>query len=520
MGDVWRCHDAVLERDVAVKILLPALLSDAQFVARFRAEARIMAALRHPGIVQVHDFGEAGLPDGNRVSYLVTEYVDGESLLARIGRAGRLTVGETLSIVAQTAQALHAAHLAGIVHRDVKPENLLVQRDGSVVLVDFGLARSASVGNITANTMVLGTACYMSPEQVAGQPVSAATDIYALGAVAYCCLAGRPPFTGDNPMQVALRHMREEPPPLPPDVPAPVAALIARALAKDRAGRYRSAAEFADAARAAQHATLTVPPSVVGRPSDVSAPLAAAAPLPRPAEPNAEDRRERRLAVVGTGGGLLVALIMLIATAALWPGPEAPEQAMSMPGPTSETSAGPAPESTSSFTPMPKVPGVNSPQPRPTGSSGAPTSSPTATPAAPGPVQSPLPTGYTVKTRTVNRGANSSESYDRYIEIYNGVGTLVVSGQFISDPLDGGPGDALKACDSYADGMGAELRMDINPSGGFQRTDRVASTRGHSSPYCSPFATGDMVENTLVALKLCLLKGTTEYCTGTYYARA
>ncbi|SCF17270.1 serine/threonine protein kinase [Micromonospora purpureochromogenes] len=268
MGDVWRATDLVLGRQVAVKVLLPALVSDPDFIARFRAEARIMAALRHPGIVQVFDCGEDRLDDGGRADYLVMEFVEGEPLSRRIEAAGHLDVAETMSIVAQAAQALHAAHAGGIVHRDVKPSNLLVQEDGTVVLVDFGVARSTNVTSITSTNAVPGTALYMAPEQASGRPVSAATDIYALGAVTYCCLTGEPPFTGDNPLQVAVRHLDDEPAALPEEIPAPVQALVSRALAKDPADRFATGAEMAAAARAALSdgaaTTAFVPPALRG----------------------------------------------------------------------------------------------------------------------------------------------------------------------------------------------------------------------------------------------------------------
>ncbi|MEH0846227.1 protein kinase [Micromonospora sp. CPCC 205711] len=279
MGAVWRCVDTLLEREVAVKVMLPELLEDPEFSTRFHAEARMLAALRHPGIVAVHDFGTATLADGSRVSYLVMAYVDGEPLSAWVRRAGRLDPASTMSVVAQAAGALHAAHLAGIVHRDVKPANLLVGRDGSVVLVDFGIARSTATAGITAAHMVLGTASYMSPEQAIGQPVSPATDTYALGALAYFCLAGRPPFAGDNPLQVALRHAQDAPPPLPPDTPPAVAAVVERALAKRPADRWPSAQAFAEAALDARDATLAVlpapprPPWALGGPQAVPAPV-------------------------------------------------------------------------------------------------------------------------------------------------------------------------------------------------------------------------------------------------------
>ncbi|MET7374410.1 serine/threonine-protein kinase [Micromonospora arida] len=274
MGAVWRGTDVLLEREVAVKVLLPSLVADAEFTARFRAEARMLAALRHPGVVPVHDVGQAALDDGSQVDYLVMEYVEGEPLSARVRAVGRLDPATTMSVLAQAADALHTAHLAGIVHRDVKPGNLLVKADGRVVLVDFGIARSRDMAGLTAANMVLGTASYMSPEQATGQPVSYATDIYALGAVAYFCLAGQPPFHGDNPLAVALRHAQEDPAALPADTPPAVAAVVARALAKRPEDRFGSAAELAAAAADARDATLASIP-VSARP-----PWALAAPTP------------------------------------------------------------------------------------------------------------------------------------------------------------------------------------------------------------------------------------------------
>ncbi|MFI6265126.1 protein kinase [Micromonospora sp. NPDC051006] len=280
MGAVWRCTDILLEREVAVKVLLPSLVADPEFTTRFRAEARMLAALRHPGVVAVHDVGQAALADGSRVDYLVMEYVDGEPLVGWIGQAGRLDPASTMSVVAQAAEALHAAHLAGIVHRDVKPGNLLVKRDGRVVLVDFGIARSNAMASLTAANMVLGTASYMSPEQATGQPVSAATDMYALGAVAYYCLAGQPPFVGANPLEVALRHQQDEPAPLPPGTPPAVVELVTRAMAKRPADRFGSAAEMARAAAEARDATLATIPLSARPPWALAGPAPAGPPVP------------------------------------------------------------------------------------------------------------------------------------------------------------------------------------------------------------------------------------------------
>jgi hypothetical protein len=245
MGDVWRSVDDVLGRTVAVKILLPSLLEDTGFTERFRVEARTMATINHPGVVDIYDYGS----DGPAGAYLVMEYVEGDALSRTLSRVGRLTPARTMALVAQAADALQAAHEKGIVHRDVKPGNLLVRPNGTLVLTDFGIARSAGAAQLTAAGSVLGTASYISPEQAMGEQATALSDIYALGVVAYQCLAGRRPFEGDNPLEIAMRHVREMPPPLPPDIPVSVCAIVERAMAKDPAARWPTAAAFATIAR-------------------------------------------------------------------------------------------------------------------------------------------------------------------------------------------------------------------------------------------------------------------------------
>ncbi|MDI6098145.1 protein kinase [Actinoplanes sp. NEAU-A12] len=251
MGDVWRGTDVVLGRTVAVKVLRTAMLEDPEFAARFYGEARMMAAFRHPGVVEVYDYASDGDYEGpEKVAYLVMAFVEGDPLSSRV-KEGPIAVAETMSIVAQAADALHAAHENGIVHRDVKPGNLIVKPTGAVILVDFGVARSNAMTSVTGLNAIVGTALYMAPEQVAKGNLTPATDIYALGAVAYHCIAGRPPFDGDNALQVALRHLEDDPDPLPDHVPFEVRELIARAMAKQPADRFQSAAEFAEAAFAA-----------------------------------------------------------------------------------------------------------------------------------------------------------------------------------------------------------------------------------------------------------------------------
>jgi serine/threonine-protein kinase len=318
MGEVWWGTDLLLRRKVAVKVLLPSLVSDSEFITRFRTEARMMAALRHPGIVQIYDYGEDAVVNGSRVDYLVMEYIEGAPLSKWIKETGKLGITETMSVVTQAAQALHVAHDAGIVHRDVKPSNLLVQPDGSVVLVDFGVARSADMASITATNIILGSAHYMAPEQASGQPVSAATDIYALGTVAYYCLTGRPPFTGDNLLQVVTQHLQGEPPTLPAEIPAPVAALVTRALAKDPANRFPSAAAFADAARATQSAASAPPPMGAVETPVGSAPSPPGDLLPV-VPPTVGGNRRRNATLAGVAGAVVIGLTGLVAMMAFQP---------------------------------------------------------------------------------------------------------------------------------------------------------------------------------------------------------
>ncbi|MEV4654636.1 protein kinase [Micromonospora sp. NPDC049301] len=277
MGDVWRGTDQVLGRTVAVKSLLPALLDDPDFAERFRGEARTMATINHPGVVDVYDFG-----NDQQIAFLVMEYVEGDALSSTLSRVGRLTPARTMALVAQAADALHAAHEKGIVHRDVKPGNLLVRPNGTLVLTDFGIARSDMVGQLTAAGSVLGTASYISPEQATGGVATPASDVYALGVVAYQCLAGRRPFEGDNPLDIAMRHVRETPRPLPADIPPQVRAVVERALAKDPAARWPSAAALAGVARQLK-AALSQQARAGGHPGPVSA---------APASPGAPGRAQ------------------------------------------------------------------------------------------------------------------------------------------------------------------------------------------------------------------------------------
>jgi serine/threonine-protein kinase len=252
MGEVWRGEDQLLNRAVAVKLLPTGRAGDESFLARFRAEARYAASLSHPGIARVYDYGESAEFGG---AYLIMELVDGEPLSAILARAGRLSADATLDIVSQAARALDAAHQAGIVHRDIKPGNLLVAAGGITKITDFGIAtavRATQASHLTQTGMVMGTAMYVSPEQATGAPVNDASDIYSLGVVAYECLAGHPPFTASEPLAIAYAHKHEPVPPLPPDVPQPVSELVYHMLAKtpdERPANVRAVADRADMLR-------------------------------------------------------------------------------------------------------------------------------------------------------------------------------------------------------------------------------------------------------------------------------
>jgi serine/threonine-protein kinase len=243
MGEVWEATDELLIRPVAVKLLRREYISDEAARSRFRAEARFAAALQHGGIAQVYDYGEQ-----DDLAYLVMELVPGEPLSKILIRNKVLSTEAALDLVSQAARALQVAHDAGIIHRDIKPGNLMVTGDGTVKITDFGIARNGQASELTQAGMVMGTAHYVSPEQASGRDITPATDLYSLGVVAYECLAGRPPFDADSAVAIALKHVRESAPELPPEVPAPVRELVRQLLSKDPANRPAGAQEVADRA--------------------------------------------------------------------------------------------------------------------------------------------------------------------------------------------------------------------------------------------------------------------------------
>ncbi len=246
MARVYLAHDNVLDRDVALKFLREQYASDEGFVERFRREAKNAAALNHPSVVQVYDQGRTQ-EDGTY--YMAMEYVPGGTLKERIKKEGPLQPNEAARIASRVAEALEVAHTRGIVHRDIKPQNVLLSASGEAKVADFGIARAASSKTITETNLILGTSAYMSPEQVRGDRVGPASDLYSLGVVLYEMLTGELPYTADDPIATAMKHL-DEPPRHPRDANPAVAeeldALVAKLLSKRPEDRYASAVQLAE----------------------------------------------------------------------------------------------------------------------------------------------------------------------------------------------------------------------------------------------------------------------------------
>lgn len=253
MAIVYKAYQPSLDRYVAIKFLLPQVVPNPTMIKRFKQEAKLSASLRHPYIVAVLDFGER-----QKIAYLVMEYVGGETLQTKLGRP--MDLARALRIAAQVASALDYAHSHGVIHRDVKPSNILLARDDWALLSDFGIAKALqSATALTQTGMFIGTPEYMAPEQGQGREVDARCDIYALGVVLFEMLAGRPPFTGDTPISVMLKHCTEplpSPRELNPDIPEAVEEIVMTATAKEPNGRYSSAGQMAAAIEQVLHPLL------------------------------------------------------------------------------------------------------------------------------------------------------------------------------------------------------------------------------------------------------------------------
>jgi serine/threonine protein kinase len=298
--EVWRATDTVLTRQVAVKLLHPGYAAHGEALARFKAEARHAGALSHENVARVYDYGEP--TDGQ--SYLVMELIDGPSLADVLAR-GPLGARPTMDMVAQVAAGLQAAHTAGLIHRDVKPANILFTSEGGVRITDFGIAHAVGSTPVTSTGMVMGTPGYIAPERVSGGQAGPASDLYGLGIVAYECLTGSQPFRG-GALEVAIAHRDRPLPPLPVSVPAEVAAFVMTLTAKDPAWRPASAGEVADQAGRLRDDLL--PPGDSAPPVPSPPPTAADYVLIRPR------RRRRPLAIAVLTLVALTCLVLISVT--------------------------------------------------------------------------------------------------------------------------------------------------------------------------------------------------------------
>jgi eukaryotic-like serine/threonine-protein kinase len=311
MARVFRGTDRVLGRTVAIKVLSPQFAGDDQFVTRFRREAQAAAALNHPNIVSVYDTGSQG-----DVHFIVMEYVEGRTLRDAIRGDGPLLPQRAGEIGEAVARALASAHEAGLVHRDIKPGNIMLTRDGEVKVMDFGIARTSTGDTLTQTAAILGTASYLSPEQAQGMTVDARSDIYSLGCVLYEMLTGRPPFAGDSPVSIAYKHVKEDPVPpgrLNADVPTSMDAVVMKCMAKNPANRYQTAEELReDLERAGRGMPTLATPVLPGDATEVvTGPVGAGETAVMTGLPPDEEEGPRRRR------GWLVALGVLLALALL-----------------------------------------------------------------------------------------------------------------------------------------------------------------------------------------------------------
>lgn len=322
MSEVHRARDTRLHRDVAVKVLRADLARDPNFYLRFRREAQNAAALNHPAIVAVYDTGEADTPAGP-VPYIVMEFVDGVTLRDIVQTEGPMPPQRAIEVIADACQALNFSHQHGIIHRDVKPANIMISKNNAVKVMDFGIARAiADAGhNVTQTAAVIGTAQYLSPEQARGEAVDARSDVYSLGCVLYEILTGDAPFVGDSPVAVAYQHVREDPVPPSqrnPAIPADLDAVVLKALAKNPDNRYQTAAEMrADLVRV-HNGERPEAPRVLTEAERAS--LLTSPPLRGGAEPRTDPLPRRELAFGGdrptgsVGRWLIAAVVLAVLT--------------------------------------------------------------------------------------------------------------------------------------------------------------------------------------------------------------
>ncbi|MGW5513700.1 Stk1 family PASTA domain-containing Ser/Thr kinase [Nocardia africana] len=333
MSEVHKARDLRLGRDVAIKVLRADLARDPTFYLRFKREAQNAAALNHPAIVAVYDTGEAEV-DGGPLPYIVMEYVDGETLRDIVRGKGPLPPRRAMEIIADVCAALDFSHKNGIVHRDMKPANIMINRQGAVKVMDFGIARAIadSSNPMTQTAAVIGTAQYLSPEQARGEQVDARSDVYSVGCVLYEILTGQPPFTGDSPVAVAYQHVREDPK-LPslvhPGVPRELDSVILKAMSKNPANRYQSAAEMrADLIRVLGGQKPQAP--MVMTEEDRTTFLGSMEPEPRSYrtverhdgddEPEPESDGSRRKLWIGIGAAAAVAVLVALFWVLIGPG--------------------------------------------------------------------------------------------------------------------------------------------------------------------------------------------------------
>jgi serine/threonine-protein kinase len=344
MGEVWQAFDEIILREVAIKILKPEYMGEPGFLERFRTEARHAAMVDHEGIANVYDYGE----DGGS-AYLVMEVVPGDSLAKILERDKTMPAEQVLDMISQTARALHEAHLAGLVHRDVKPGNLLITPVGRVKITDFGIARVADQVSLTVTGQVMGTVQYLAPEQATGKPATPSTDIYSLGIVAYEALKGTRPFTGETQMAIAMSQINDLPPALPDTISPAVSELVMSCMAKKPANRPVTALALAQSAEALMQnqpkrdtstRVITAPTQAVDLSTTVM--------QTQPEEPQSASKVWPWIALVGA---MVLTVGVIIAAMLLGSGTPAPT---STPSPTASQT--PTPTQTPSATPTPTSP--------------------------------------------------------------------------------------------------------------------------------------------------------------------